>query len=396
MRLHWRLMLICMAVVAMAMAAVHMYLTRTIRDILLAQRRDALTNEVRTAADYLAGQWEEAAASGTVNEIVNRIGRRLDARATVIDGAGKVLWDSEVRVEDLSRLANQADRPEVRSAWEGSVGRHLRSGESTEQEMQYVAKTIPGLHDGRVVMRLGAPLNHVGQLEDRVSRAMWAASALGLALALLLSYNVSQYVSRPIEKLTRVARSVAAGNFDEEVPSVAFFREIKDLARALDSTRQQVRDRIAEIVGEKSRLETILSDITVGILVTGRDGRVLLTNHTFERFFGVMPPTEGRPPVEMIRDVQVQEAIEHTLRTGEARTQTMTTSGLPERHFDVHVGPTRREGAGMGVAAVFYDTTELHRLERARKDFVANVSPRNTNAAHGHQGVCGYAGRGCA
>ena len=126
--------------------------------------------------------------------------------------------------------------------------------------------------------------------------------------------------------------------------------------------------------GEKSRLETILADITVGILVTGRDGRVLLTNHTFERFFGVMPPTEGRPPVEMIRDVQVQEAIEHTLRTGEARTQTMTTSGLPERHFDVHVGPTRREGAGMGVAAVFYDTTESHRLERARKDFVANVS----------------------
>ena len=374
MRFHWRLMLISMAVIALAMAAVHLYLTRTIRDILLAQRRETLTQEVRMAVAQFAGQWEEAAASGTVNEIVNRIGRRLHVRATVIDGDGKVLWDSEVRVVDLARLANQADRPEVRSAWEGSVGRHLRSVESTEREMQFVAKTIPGLRDGRVVMRLGAPLNHVEQLEDRVSRAMWAASALGLALALLLSYNVSQYISRPIEKLTRVARSVAAGNFDEEVPSVASSREFRDLARALDSTRQQVRDRIADIVGEKSRLETILSDITVGILVTGRDGRVLLTNHTFEQFFGVMPPTEGRPPVEMIRDVQVQEAIEHTLRTGEARTQAMTTSGLPERHFDVHVGPIRRKGAGMGVVAVFYDTTELHRLERARKDFVANVS----------------------
>ncbi len=374
MRLHWRLMLICLAVVAMAMAAVHMYLTRTIRDILLAQRRDALTKEVRTAADYLAGQWEEAATSGTVNEIVNRIGRRLDARATVIDGAGKVLWDSEVRVEDLSRLANQADRPEVRSAWEGSVGRHMRSGETPEQDMLYVAKTVQGPEGGRVVLRLAAPLTHVGQLQDRVNRTMWTASALGLALALLLSYNVSQYVSRPIEKLTQVARSVAAGNFDDEVPAVAFSREIKDLARTLDSARQNIRDRFADMVAEKSRLETILSDITVGILVTGRDGRVLLTNHTFERFFGVMPPTEGRPPVEMIRDVQVQEAIEHTLKTGDARTQIMTTSGLPERHFDVHVGPIRREGGGTGVVAVFYDMTELHRLERARTDFVANVS----------------------
>ncbi len=370
MRFHWRLMLISIAVIAMAMAAVHMFLTRTIRDILLAQRRDALTTEVRTAADYLAGQWEESAASRAVNEIVKRIGRRLDVRATVIDGAGKILWDSDVRVEDLKRVANQAGSPEVLSAWQGSVGQHVRYAETAEQEMLYVAKTVPGLEDGRVVLRLGAPLTHVGQLQDRVNRAMWAASALGLALALLLSYNISQYISRPIEKLTRVARSVAAGNLDEEIPSVAFSREIKDLARTLDSARHQIRDRIANIVGEKSRLETILAGITVGILVTGPDGRVVLTNQSFERLFGVMPPTEGRPPVEMIRNVQVQEAIEHTLRTGEARTQAMTTSGLPERHFDVHVGPIRREG----VVAVFYDTTELHRLERARKDFVANVS----------------------
>lgn len=197
---------------------------------------------------------------------------------------------------------------------------------------------------------------------------------LGLALALLLTYSVSRSVSRPLRKLTGVARSIGVGDFDERVPSDASPREIRDLARALDSTRQQVRDRIADILGEKSRLETILADITAGILVTGRDGRVLLTNRTFDRLFGVTSPTVGRPPVEMIRDVQVQEAIEHTLSTGEALTHAMTTSGIPERHFDVHVGPVRRDGGGMGVVAVFYDTTELHRLERARKDFVANVS----------------------
>ena len=207
---------------------------------------------------------------------------------------------------------------------------------------------------------------------NRTVHEILLATLLGLAL--LLTYSVSRSVSRPLRKLTGVARSIGAGDFDERVPSDASPREIRDLARALDSTRRQVRDRIAAILGEKSQLETILADITVGILVTGRDGRVLLTNRTFERFFGVTSPTEGRPPVEMIRDVQVQEAIEHTLRTGEALTHTMTTSGMPERHFDVHVGTVRREGAGMGVVAVFYDTTELHRLERARKDFVANVS----------------------
>lgn len=209
---------------------------------------------------------------------------------------------------------------------------------------------------------------------NRTVHEILLATFLGLALALLLTYSVSRSVSRPLRKLTGVARSIGAGDFDERVPSDASPREIRDLARALDSTRQQVRDRIAAILAEKLQLETILADITVGILVTGRDGRVLLTNRTFDRLFGVTSPTVGRPPVEMIRDVQVQEAIEHTLSTGEALTHAMTTSGIPERHFDVHVGPVRRDGGGMGVVAVFYDTTELHRLERARKDFVANVS----------------------
>lgn len=209
---------------------------------------------------------------------------------------------------------------------------------------------------------------------NRTFHEILLASVLGLALALLLTYSVSRSVSRPLRKLTGVARSIGAGDFDERVPSAASPREIRDLARALDSTRQQVRDRIAAILGERSQFETILAEITAGILVTGRDGRVLLTNRTFERLFGVTSPAGGRPLVEMVRDVQVQAAIEQSLRTGNALTRTMTTSGMPERHFDVHVGPVRRDGTVTGVVAVFYDTTELHRLERARKDFVANVS----------------------
>ena len=64
----------------MAMAAVHLYLTRTIRDILLAQRRDTLTQEVRTAVAQFAGQWAEASNDSLSDRVevlhsVNRVAR---------------------------------------------------------------------------------------------------------------------------------------------------------------------------------------------------------------------------------------------------------------------------------------------------------------------------------
>ena len=217
-------------------------------------------------------------------------------------------------------------------------------------------------------------VEHAGRLQERVNPAVLLAAALGLTMALVLAAIFSRSVLQPIRKLTEFSRAMAGGDYAREPPFIPSPPEITDLATSLASARRQVQERTADILGEKSRLEAILADITVGILVTGHDGRVLLTNHTFDRLFGVTSPSEGRPQVEMIRDVRVQEAIEHTLKTGETLTRTMTASGLPERHFDVHVAPIRRENVGMGVAAVFHDTTELHRLERARKDFVANVS----------------------
>ena len=139
-------------------------------------------------------------------------------------------------MEDVPRLRNQADSPEVRSAWEGSIGTHVRTEETAGMEMLYVARTVPGLRDGRVVIRMGPPLNQPGPLQDRIDRAILLATLLGLALALLLTYSVSRSVSRPLRKLSGVTRSIGAGDFDERVPSDASPREIRDLARALDST----------------------------------------------------------------------------------------------------------------------------------------------------------------
>ena len=308
------------------------------------------------------------------DQLADELGQRLAVRVTLIDTHGQVLGDSAVPLKGIAALQNHSDRPEVRGAWEKGQGWRVRYSQTLDADMLYVATTLPGLGDGRSVLRLAMPLRDVGQMKKPVSRAIWMASILGLVLALLLSYGSSRYVSRPIVEMTRIARDVASGVYTQRHPAGATSQELQDLSAALDEMRRQIQARIGQITLEKSRLEAVLISITEGILVTEQSGRVSMANRAFEKVFGLTQDPVGRMPIELVRQRDVQEAIEKTMKTGQVVYLDLMLSDGLERYLDVHVAPILQEGRCVGSVTVFYDITELRRLERIRKDFVANVS----------------------
>ncbi len=136
----------------------------------------------------------------------------------------------------------------------------------------------------------------------------------------------------------------------------------------------QYHQRLEHLRTEKSRLEVILESITEGILVTGRDGRVLLANRALEHLFTLQGDVQGRPTAEVVRQAAVQGAIDRCLREASGGALEVEMGSGSVRHLDVHVAPIQRERECIGVVTVFYDITRLRQLERMRRDFVANVS----------------------
>lgn len=365
-------MLTYVFVVVMVMASVHLYLDRAMHTFLVDHLTETLMREMHLARAVVT----EKAAIGdaSFDQLADELGERLAVRATVIDGQGHVLGDSAVPEQGLGQLQNHADRPEIQSAWQAGQGRRVRYSQTLDTEMLYVAATLPGVNDGRMVLRLAMPLRAIGQMKEPVSHAIWMASALGFVLALLLAYGCSRYVSRPIVEMTRIAREVASGVYTQRPPAGANSQELQDLAAALDEMRRQIQARIGQITLEKSRLEAVLTSITEGILVTDETGRVSMANRAFVRLFGIAHDLVGRMPIELVRQRDVQEAIEQTLKSGEVvYLDLMVSEGL-ERYLDVHVAPILQDDVCVGSVSVFFDITELRRLERIRKDFVANVS----------------------
>ena len=371
MRLHWKWMLACLSVLVLVLASAHLYLDRAIRDIWVSHLEQRLLREVRFARVHLR---DVANTDERLTSIVNEVGVRLGVRATLINGQGRVLADSETEPYDLSALENHADHPEISAARQQGRGSSLRYSNALDTEILHVATTVPEIGDGHFVLRLALPLRDMEHIEQLVSRAIWMASILGLCLAVLLAYATSRYISRPILDAIWFVKNIASGRLKHRTLRVGSTRELRDLGTALDDMRRQIQTHIGQITLEKSRLEAVLTSITEAILVTDQSGRILMGNQTFEKLFGVSDVIEGRMPIELVRHRDVQNAIDQTLKTGQAAFLDLTRSDDRERHFDVQIAPILQDDHIAGSVTIFYDITELRRLERIRKDFVANVS----------------------
>ncbi len=364
-------MLACLSVLVLVLASTHLYLDHAIRDFWISHDEQRLLREVRFARVYLS---DMANTDEGLVPLVNEVGLRLGVRATLIDGQGRVLADSETDPSDLSALENHADHPEISAARQQGRGSSLRYSNILDTEILYVAMAVPEIGDGHYVLRLALPLRDMGHIEQLISRAIWIVSILGLCLALLLAYATSRYISRPILDAIWFVRNIASGKLKHRTLRVGSTRELRELGTALDDMRQQVQTHIGQITLEKSRLEAVLTSITEAILVTDQSGRILMGNQTFEKLFGVSGAIEGRMPIELVRHRDVQNAIDQTLKTGQAIFLDLTRSDGRERHFDVQIAPILQNDHIAGSVTIFYDITELRRLERIRKDFVANVS----------------------
>lgn len=368
MRLQWKLMITHAAIVLLVLVGTHLYLSTALRDFLVSHLGDRLSRECRLGAEL----WQ-ASEGGDPDELADRIGERLGVRATLVEPDGVVIGDSEVDSDDLSALDNHAKRPEIVTARRKGVGRTERFSATLERHMLYVARVIN--REG-MVLRLSLPLDEVNELQGHIHNAILLASALGLILALILAYAAARYESRSIAEIMDTARRMADGSFKgrPHVPGSAA-RELVELAQALQKMYAQLLERVDQATTEEARLKAILNSVAEGLLVTDTEKRVLLANDSLLRIFGVPGWKEGRAPAELVRHAEVGDAIDRTLSTGtDTRIEIRLADGASERHLDVHVAPINREGRCRGTVSVFYDLTELRRLEAVRRDFVANVS----------------------
>jgi two-component system phosphate regulon sensor histidine kinase PhoR len=204
------------------------------------------------------------------------------------------------------------------------------------------------------------------------------AVMVGLGVLLILLGAVTVWTQRTLDKdLNEIGRGLQKIVVDADLDRMPQprFSEMSELAHNIDTISNTVHENYRLLAQERDRLQTILENISMGIIVVGPDLKTRMINPVAEKILGTSEEyAVGRTFTEIHHAPSIDRAIEKG-RMG-ATTSDEVTINLPRRRtLKVQVSPIETtEGSITGVICILEDITSRRRLERIRSDFVANVS----------------------
>lgn len=185
---------------------------------------------------------------------------------------------------------------------------------------------------------------------------------------LLVAFSTNR-VSRPIHEMSNAAIEMSKGRFDVRANEKAS-GEIGILARALNMLCDNLSQTIYQLQSEKRQLNQLLSSFADGVAAIDNIGCLTHYNPALMKMFGAV---DVKVPMDLVPDESVWEMFHSVYESREP--VTMHYQMPNDRALWISIVPVMADdGECTGVVGLFKDVTDLERLEKTRRDYVANVS----------------------
>ncbi|HEX2769996.1 MAG TPA: phosphate regulon sensor histidine kinase PhoR [Geobacteraceae bacterium] len=301
------------------------------------------------------------------------IARETRARVTFISLQGEVLGDSDIKPDELKELENHLNRPEVQQALKSGQGSSIRYSATLKTPMLYVAFPFRSAGGEGGVLRLALPLSALQQTRASLHAILGLSLAVALFISIILSYILSNVTSQSLRTMAKIVAQIGRGEFGRRVP-VMSRDEVGELATVMNDMALRIEGELKSVAAEKNRLDTILRGMGEGVMVTDATGVITLVNPAFRTLFDLREEVEGKPLIDITRHPSLNDAFKKLVETKNERVEEFTLPLHGGKTVLTHWVPLLESGKLQGVVAVFHDISELKRLEKVRRDFVANVS----------------------
>ena len=347
---------------------------RTVADTVLSLRTRAALMAGRasqvmlSSPDYQAP--DPAALRRLWQPLAIEMAKQANCRVTIIRRDGVVLGDSDESDDALPKMENHGWRPEVRDALANGIGSSRRYSSTISRDFMYTAAIFPAQGPAYGVMRASVELSQVEAAIASLRKNLAVNAVLALGIALLVSMLTAQFASRAVRTLTTAARKMADGDLTVRIPILGT-DETGELGRALDQLTRSLQQSLEALRTERDRMDGVLSRMHEGVLMLDASGHIVLVNPALREML-LLQDAIGKTPLEVVRHSELKLLLDEVVASGDAASKEIEVAGLMPRRLLVRAAPLGAEQGG--AFAVFFDVTEMRRLETLRRDFIANVS----------------------
>lgn len=199
------------------------------------------------------------------------------------------------------------------------------------------------------------------------------ASFIAIILSSVLANMVSKALTNPIREMQAKAKAIGEGDYSGEV-TVYGNDELGMLAQNINELSVEVETGQRRLEAERRRLDSVLSNMSEGVIATNRRGQIDIVNNMAQQMLGKENKKIVHENILKILDIQKTHNLRELI---ERKEDILIDYDVDEVHAVLRASFSiiqSESGYISGVVCVLRDVTEEQKIEEQRKEFVSNVS----------------------
>lgn len=375
--IEWKLVMIFLLLIIIAMQFIGVYFIRQLEEFYLDVLKKDLKRQVtllyeptkNVLVDPRLGDEERKKRLSTLlNELVflkMRDKTTPTVQINIIDNNGFIV-NSTVKNEQQRNnkkriLLNQNTKKEYYQVLRDPGNNH---------NYQIFVKPILNKDDRRIgSIYIESSLSSTYKTVRYISKILIKIGAIALLLIMILVVILARTITTPIKEITRQASAMARGNFDLQV-DVRSKDEIGNLAEEFNYLAAHLRKALSQKEEEKEKLESVLANMSDGVIATNPDGNIIIKNKRAEEILD-RPITRLQSIHEVL---SLSEPLTFPLTEERSTFLELQSNDENQTIIRITFTPIKLNEIIVGMVVLLEDVTEQEKLDRQRKDFVANVS----------------------
>lgn len=319
---------------------------------------------------------DTAAANQKIRKVLEDINNENISEIQVVDVKGTIRGDSDVNNRSL--VGQKTTDAEIKQVIYNSRSFTKTTYDKRDNRRYYIAITPLLSVSGNTNTVVGAVYvkanmetvyDSINSVVVIFATASLIATAIGMALAIV----ISRAITRPIDEMKKQTSRIARGDYSGQV-RIYGQDELGQLAQAVNNLSVKIEEAQESSEAERRRLDSVLSHMSDGVIATDRRGNITIINEMASEDLNVNPDSVIGQSILDVLDIRSQYTLREILENQDEIILDLSDAEH-EQILNAYFSLIQREsGFISGLVCVLHDVTEQQKIDRERRQFVSNVS----------------------